>query len=386
MTSEGSPAHAVAAVGDGTYHTLVGACRVARARRAVGVGTDDILASMIRRTPDLGGVLGFPARSSSTSYALPSMYQPGGLVGEGEVEVLGVMRQAHWEVFGVSSQRRPGQAACPQWDMEAIAVVKRSLVAARSAGLPWAGNRQLFDELLADREGAAMKLLREHRVNMAMLDEAARRAWPAEIRDPPRLEMVHNLAYWGLLIPAGTLDPKRRRPNLLSIFTSFFADASVILAMLERAAIIEAVRTGHARVSTAHLILSVLRFEEEIAASGLLFLPSYAQANAPILSTYGSSYRHRLEVASKIDSIGPTASRKRRRPWRVDPRNPSWTANAAEVADRARDLAGGGSRAGSLHLLQAALSGAGDEGESLLRPLGLDPVEVLADIAQRLRA
>jgi hypothetical protein len=389
MISEGLPAKTVAVVGEGTYHILVGACRIARARRAARIGTDDILVSMIRRTPELGGVLGFPAPSSSTRNESTSIYRLADFGTERKVEALGVMRQAHWEVFGVSPQShagRVGKANDPEWDIEAVVAFERSLAAAKSAGLSWVGNHFLLDELVADVEGAAMKLLREHRVNMEMLDEAARRAWSAGTRDRPRLEMVDYLAYWGLLMDVDASNSGRHRSKWLSKFTSIFADSSVILAILERAAIIEAVRVGHVKVSIAHLILSVLRFEEEITASGFHFLPPYAQVNAPVLSTRGCSYRHCLEVVSRIDPVGPTAPRKSRRPWRADSRNPVWTANAAEVADRARGLAGGGSMAGSIHLLESALSGADDQGESLLRLFRLDPAEVRADIAQRLRA
>lgn len=381
MTSQWMPPGGATTVDRGVYHMLVGACRVARTRGAARIGTDDVLVSMLRRSPELGGVPGFPARPAATTGTPPA--PPVRAQDEHEAEALRTMRQAHWEVFGLSTGRDSGRSS-PDWDAGAVAVVGRSLAAARSVGQSWAGGRQLFDALLADEGGAALRLLRGNRVDLALLDEAARRTWPDQGGAEPWSLMVDQLTAWGLLLPAGAPLSGRRRTGLLSAVTSFLGDASLVLAMLERAALIEAVRLGHARVSVGHLVVAVLRFEEETVGSGLRWAPAFAAVNAPVLGPLGLRYRDGLAIVAAAEPGGPIAAPKRGRRWRSDPRNPPWTAAAAQAADSARDRAGRGADAGSLHLLWGALSGADDEGRSLLRAMNGDPEAVRAEVSRHL--
>lgn len=374
-------------VSGGVYWMLRGACRVAAELRQPEIGSDSILISLMNHFPAFRKVFGnaFPQVREGGGARVTQNGGPIALSADDELQLLRVMREVHWQVFGWE----PAEGS-PQWAEEAHEAVRRAMVVAVVQSGPWVGPDHLLESLLGDSGNAASHLVERQRVDLELLTEVARRTWPDPGGEPPRRGMVDVLSRAGVLTDSGRGRGRQSVSMAQRLASGVFrvvAQTSPVLAFLEDEAIAETVRMGHDRTTATHLILAVLLFEEELADSGLRPVPQYEPSCEVVLSSFGLDRRSLSATAASDAQVGEIAPPQRRRSWRSSPKNPPWTLTAARMADSARTMAraGQGLPAGSAHLLYAVLSDPDDAGRSLLREHGADPTEVVARLARRLQ-
>ena len=108
---------------------------------------------------------------------------------------------------------------------------------------------------------------------------------------------------------------------------SWFAQASDILAALEIEAVRQAVRLAHSQVTSAHLVLAVLSFDEQMAFDGGELPESQALANAPFLGEFNITLQAAITMMWDSGEAGvlPDARPERRRALRSRIGNPTWS-------------------------------------------------------------
>lgn len=358
---------------------LLGACRVARRQRTSSVRADHLLVSLLRHEPELRRVLTFrtPDPEMADRRLGPSHLVIGGMSPELELELQGALREAHWKVFGLAGRsivRRPPPT--PPWDPEASDAVALALRLAASRGLSWSGENHLLEALLAEPGNSAGRFLRQRRVDLSMFDEAARRLWPPTYEEARFPAVAYFLRECGVLVDP--THPGRKTGRWLALFTRLAGHASPVLVALEHEAIIQAVRLAQAQVTTAHLLLAIILFEEEMATTGLRPRTELLRANDIVLLRYGVSYGSAVANAAAATAVGAVAPPRRGRPWRTKPDNPPWTVAAADAAERARTMAAvSGVPEGSLHLLLSILERSDEVAARLMVDLDVDVAEVI---------
>jgi hypothetical protein len=306
---------------------------------------------------------------------------------EAELELMRITREVHWQVFGWASAET--SSSVPQWADEVHTAVRLAMAIAVARGAPRVGADHLLEALLANSTNTASHFLRRQGVDLELLTEVAQQTWPVAGGEPPRRALAELLNRVGVLIEPGRESQQRSTAltrRLAAGAIRLFTQTSPVPSFLEDEAIAETVRLGHDRTTLTHLILAVLVFEEEMAASGLRPTSEYMPACDFVLRPFGLDREFVSVTVASIPQEGMIAPPQRRRSWRSSPKNPPWTLTASRAAEAARSVAPSGSKVplGSAHLLNAVLSDPDDSGRRLLREHSVDPVAVQDLLARRL--
>jgi hypothetical protein len=253
-------------------------------------------------------------------------------------------------------------------------------------GAPWMGSDHVLQALLADPQNSAGVLVEREKMDPRLLVDVARMTWPTEGGAAPVQRLAVEMNQAGVLLDPNWAD--RRRPVMDRLAARVAGRAngtSPALALLESEAAAETIRLGHDRTTLTHLVMAVISFEAEMAASGLRPVPEYSPACDYVLHPRVDRDQAIL-AAALTRPEGEAAPPGRRRRVRNDYRHPPWTVAAARAADEARRLAwsAGKAPAGSAHLLSAVLSDPDDAGRRLLRDLSVDPAEIQRRLTERL--
>lgn len=370
-------------VGGGVYWTLHSACRDVARSHQTRIGADAVLVSMMRRYPDLGGLLGLmPVPRVSVRCDQVSADADCELYQAAELGLSRVMRDVRWRVFGWA---KPG---APEWEDEVFAALRLAMATAVAQDARWVGADHLLEALLTDPSNSASRYIREKGVDLDLLGAVAERIWRGGDSERPRSELVDLLGKIGYFTNSGqgsgrSLALKKRWMTWL---IRLLAQTTPVLAFLESEAVAETVRLGHDRTTLIHLIMAALALEEEIQAGGLYLKDEYRLANDLVLIPQGIDRERALVVAASMPQEGAIAPPQSRRSVRNSSKNPPWTESAARAVETARRMgrSGGKIAEGSAHLLYAALTDSDDSGRRLLRELSVDPVAVQDLLSRRL--
>ena len=376
-------------VGAPLYQLLLVTTRRADLTGSRAIGTDHLLASLMLDVPGLQAVFDAPGPdlAKALSRRTREGWQPATTAWTtGGWEALGALREAHWTAtVRWRRPRRLERLDAPRWEQEVQEAVERALHHARRDGRAWAGQADLVDGLLDDPGNRAGDFLRENHVDPASARGQIGRVWPR--RDvAPRTPMAVFLRRMGCLTDPAEPDARPTRGyRFAARLNPLFAEAGPILSELEEQAVVQGIRLEQRRVTTAHLVLAVLAFEQELRVTGLRPAGPAAEASVPVLFDLGAVHSAAPAIAARIEARGEPAPERKRRAIRARADETRWTVGAADACDRAREAGGRrGVGAGSLHLLRAALAGRDDAGRRLVTGLGLDPHRVLAAIDARL--
>ena len=379
----------VASVGAGLYQLLLVTTRRADLAQNEAIGTDHLLAGLMLAVRPLQAV--FDPPGPDVAAALSRRTRAGWRAAttastSAGWEALGALREAHWNAtVGWPRPRRIAHRSAPAWEQEVQEAVERALHHALAQGRGWAGEADLFAGLLDDPGNRAGDFLRENRVDRESARARIDRVWPDRTAGP-RTPIADVLRKMGVLTdPAAPDAPTGRGGRFAARVIPLFAGAGPLLAELERQTVVQAIRVNQRSVTSAHLVLAVLAYEQQLRVTGLRPTGPAAAGSRPVLLELGASYPDAPGVAARIEAQGPPAPARKGRAVRARADGTQWTEAAADACDRAR--AAGGRRgvgAGSLHLLRAALTGTDDTGRRLLTGLGLDPERVLTAVGTRL--
>lgn len=384
MNESGSPPSVQA--GGRLWAALVAACRSARSGSNKKLHTDHILFALVLRgtaSPEierpaqrhLRRSLRDMAGSSDLSGDYP-LAAPSTPYSEAEA----ALREAWWaSAKGTWSGGKYSTEI--NWSSDSLEAVMKALGRAGSLGIRCAGPAHLLEAILSDPRGPAASLLNEHGVDLKRAIQAAYLKTPIDSSDEPNTPVVNTLRIFRVIPGSSAIVLAFAR--VLTSYTLRLSRLGAVQLALEHEAIRQAVRVGAERVTTAHLLFALLALDEQLEEVQVALPERVAMSNrgGAILRTFGVSLRAVPSHGTELRDPGPVTPRHRRRLWRSNPRNPPWTAVAANAADRAPQLAGGGP-VGSTALLQASLAESGGAAALLLRSLGVEPDEVLARTKQ----
>lgn len=310
------------------------------------------------------------------------------------LEVRGALREAAWMVARGDRGNRP-LVATAGWRPDVEAALDAALAMAAADGVQHVGPRYLLAAVLADASNGARDLLRACGVDPSRLSAAAQ-ANRLPGRDEPLLAAVEKLA--GLrVLPTGSrasglvYAPLRPLARLTSV--------DPMLVALEMEAVRQAVRVGSEQVHTGHLLLAMLEMDRNLQVAGATLPDQLAvvSGGGQVLAEHGVDHQAAAVcVEALVVAVEPAVRAipgpwwwkpGQRRWWRVVAADPQWAISAGDAADRAQsDARSQGTRAGSSHLLVAALADAVGPAARVLRELGAAPEAVAQEAARQLRA
>lgn len=242
------------------------------------------------------------------------------------------------------------------------AALGQMLVSAHEFGVTWANETHMLMGLLRDPGNRASEALLERRLDR---DELIARlaVHPSARQDgEPNMRSVDGLRNLGMLDkPAGRGWGSRIARRLTS-----GGFGSPVVPTVRMEAERQAVRLGHSRVTTAHLLLAMLVVDDQVTTAGHRFRDEVARVNAgaELLRTRGATASAVFDAVADLirTGDGPQADS-----LALD--------NGAEKAlTRARLLAHErkSPSTGTTHLLAAVLADPDDPCHSLLSAMGVD--------------
>ncbi|GIJ24578.1 Clp protease N-terminal domain-containing protein [Micromonospora lutea] len=376
-------------MGGGVYSVLRRAAREAVRLKKTTIGVDDVLFGMLGRHPLLRSVIPVRPqqpprrRRSEASNVLTGDVE---LSGELTLEVVRAMREAYWRSFGWPGPARDRFAEALGWEAPAVAVLRLAAHLAVRRRAPYVGSPHVLEALLEDPGRHAHEYLVSDQIVPGRLDAVVARLWPQGDREPPRPGLAGPLQEVGVIAREPGRKTGRLKRGLVLSVARLFAETTPALNWLELEAVAETVRLGHDRTSPAHLMMGVLVLEEEMQAGDLRPVSPSDAANEMLLGRLGVTRQDAALRVAKASYGTELAESRPKRSWQTERNNPPWTAAAARIAERARELANLGARmpAGSAHLVYAAVSDSDDTGRELLADLGVDPRAVRDLAAARL--
>lgn len=379
-------------VGSQSRQVLYSACRRARVHRAGHIGTEHVLYGILLRVRWDSAWAALPRTLKERDRSSgPAPADPDGDGSVPDVEVLGSLREAAW-MTARRDRRKRRHTPTPGWHPEVGAALGAALASAAADGVRHAGPRYLLAGVLADPRSGARELLRSCGVDPSRLLAAAR-ADHLPGRDAPLKTAVEKLE--GLRV----LETRSRASTLVYAPLRPLARLTRVdpmLVALEMEAVRQAVRAGATQLHTGHLLLAALELDRNLQAVGATLPEPLAAVNGAggVLAEHGVDYRTVAACAETLAvpleptvRVGPGPwwwKPSRRRWWRVVAGDPPWAISAGTAADRAlADAQNQRTRAGSSHLLVAALAVPDGPASRLLRQLGADSQTVAAETARR---
>ncbi|GIJ16653.1 Clp protease N-terminal domain-containing protein [Micromonospora gifhornensis] len=374
-------------IGGGAYSVLRRAGREAARLKKTSIGVDDVLFGLLGRYPPLRTVI--PLRSHPQPQGGEKSPDPADdveLSVESTLEVVRAMREAYWRSFGWPGPARDRFAEVVGWDAAAVAVVRLAAHLAVRRRAAYVGSHHLLEALLEDPGRRADEYLARDRIVPGQLDDVVAQLWPKGDREPPRPGLAGPLGEIGVLVRETGRKTGYLKRALATWVVRLFAETTPALSWLELEAVAETVRLGHDRTSPAHLIMGALVFEEEMQAGEMRPASPSDAANEVLLGRFGAVRQDASLRAAETVCGSEIAGPRRKRSWQTERNNPPWTAAAARIAERARELSTLGARvpAGNAHLVYAAVTDADPGGRQLLADLGVDPSAVRDLAADRL--
>ncbi|MFI5484229.1 Clp protease N-terminal domain-containing protein [Micromonospora echinaurantiaca] len=373
-------------IGGGLYSVLRRAGQEAVRLKKLSIGSDDLLFGLLGRYPPLRAAIPVRPQPEETGEPPhPSPVDPE-LSVELTVELTRAMREAYWRAFGWPGPARDRFAGTPGWEPEAAAVLRVAAHLAVRRRAPSVGSNHLLEALLETPGSRAGQHIAQAGLLPGRLDDVAARIWPRGDREPPRSGLAGPLRRIGVLAGPDPVPAGRLTARLVASASRLLTQTTPALGWLELEAVAETVRLGHDRTAPAHLIMAVLVLEEETRAGELRPAAPSGAANEILLSRFGLARQEVGLVVAGKGHGGEFAGPQPRRAWRTDRNNPPWTAAAARIAERARELStlGGRVPAGAAHLVYAALTDPDDSAPRLLGELGADPSAIRGLAAHRL--
>jgi hypothetical protein len=343
--------------------------------------------------PDGAGPDGAGPEGAGPEDRSPSPIAAGGAGDPLDREVDAALREAAWRSSRLV-RRRP--VPPPGWHPAVRTVLRRTLSEAGAAGVSYPGLRYLLEAVLADPDGQARALLRSCGLDKRALVAEVDGSGDAMMVDEPPNAIAAGLAEFRLT--EGSADRATFPERFMRMFTRR-TRVDVMQIALELEVIRQAVRLGSGQVTTVHLVLATLELDRNLAEVGANLAASLIPANegGRVLAEHGIDYSAAASGAAEL-TVGPEPvaaevpgpwwwRTRRRRWWRTSRRNPPWAGSASQAADiAATDAASRRTRAGSSHLLVAALADPGGAAARLLRRLGADPEGIAEETARRLSA
>jgi hypothetical protein len=359
---------------------------LARAYQRVGradqtsptVGTQHLLLALLDGTPSAAGLLN---RDSGALKAVISFKDEtvwlsedaGGNHPPVASAVTALLREAEWVAHQKTKPRdksaQPDDQYQPLLPSEAlIAALGRMLVFAHELGVSWAHETHLLMGLLQDPGNRASEALLERRVDRDALVSALGGHPSARQDGKPNMLSVDGLRNLGMLDHPGG----RGWGGRLGRWLTSGGYGSPVVPLVRAEAERQAVRLGHSRVATVHLLLAMLVLDDQLTTTGRRFRDTVAQVNtgAELLRTRGATSSAMFNAVADLIVTGD-------RPQVGSPA-PTMEVNAEKALTRARLLANERKcpSTGTTHLLTALLADPDDPCHSLLSAIGVDVEEL----------
>ncbi|MEO3828792.1 Clp protease N-terminal domain-containing protein [Actinomadura sp. B10D3] len=247
-----------------------------------------------------------------------------------------------------------------------VAALGRMLVSAHELGLAWANETHLLMGLLHDPGNRASEALLERRLDRDEL--LARLAVHPTAREDgrPNMRSLDGLRNLGMLDHS----PSRGWGGRIGRWLTSGGHGSPVVPTVRSEAQRQAARLGHSSVTTAHLLLSILVLDDQIAIAGHRFRDGVAQVNmgGELLRTRGATPSAVLGAVADLIPAGDRAGSL----------NPNVEGSAEKALTRARLLANErkSPSTGTTHLLSAVLADPDDPCHAVLAAIGLDVEEL----------
>ena len=393
MASADSPA-GFARVGASTAGALAKACRLAVRHPTSTIGTDHLLVSLAQRMglwvtfrPHMRDLK--QALSQQRYYDSESAVPAGQSVTDLDLEVDGALREIRWQVFESGFYGVAADSPKPRISLAVREALRRSLVNSGARGIRWSGSAYLLDAVFADRGNRAHRLLTHCHIEPELMLRAIDKCFARTPRstsdpfadDPRHDQVIRLLDSFGILPPPDCSRPGRLMRRLLGAYCARRARATPMLTALELDADNQAARLDHPQVTTAHLLLTILNLDEQLATvqdrpPGALV---EERTGGQILVAHGVTFqtaRRHLARRPVIDL--PVAAS----PFGPQARSHKWANEAVRAGMATR--ADGRTTGFSTRLLIAALADLNASAAQLIRGMNVDPSAVVADAQRRL--
>lgn len=360
------------AFGAETFAVFVDAYRLASKKRVACIPEEAILIALVEKYPSLRREFGTIAESGRRELSAQTIPLRGGLDRpafselETSDEFASDLREIAWTVRPVASGLHE-----PPWSHAVIDTLQVVGASARSRLAAWVRLRDIVDGLFDSPSSRVREILERWSIEPFRFRARISALWPPESIARPYTPTVDALGFLGT--GKGADAGGSRIGAAIARVVSWYGRTTPVLACLESEAVRQAVRLGHDRLTTAHLLLGVLSFNDQIRQS----------AGRGSLSAFGSrsliDFRVTLEdvvtnVSSEWENVG-AAPRSRRHPIETRRGNPRWSASAAQATASARSRTRQAPAESHSDVLVAAI--AEYEGASLaLRTVGVDADQV----------
>ncbi|MCQ0003805.1 Clp protease N-terminal domain-containing protein [Actinomadura madurae] len=248
------------------------------------------------------------------------------------------------------------------------AALGRMLVSAHELGVAWANETHLLMGLLHDPGNRASEALLERRLDRDELIARLAVLPTARQNGKPNTLSLDGLRNLGMLDHA----PSRGWGGRIGRWLTSGGHGSPVVPTVRSEAQRQAVRLGHSSVTTAHLLLSILVLDDQIAIAGHRFRDGVAQVNgaAELLRTRGATPSAVLGAVAELIPAGD-------RP-QAGSLTPDMEGSAEKAVTRARLLANErkSPSTGTAHLLSAVLAEPDDPCHAVLSAVGVDVEEL----------
>ncbi|MEW2359436.1 Clp protease N-terminal domain-containing protein [Spirillospora sp. NPDC029432] len=337
-----------------------------------GVGTEHLLFALLKGQSAAVEVLVPKAGAAGSLMGVVAHRHPGQWIsedggGDPAPAAAALLREAEWSARkkreGRTGDEQPGAPAPPSAAL--AAAIDRALLSAREHGAARAGTTHLLIGLLQDPGNRASEALEERGLDRR--EVLARLAVHPSAREDgtPNALSVDGLRNMGLLTRRG------RFWGGLAAKLSGGGHGSPMVPTVRLEAERQAVRLGHATVTTVHLLVAMLVLDEQLAAAGDRLRDDLAGLNgaAGLLRERGATAAAAAAASAGLAPAGEFVP---------DEDGPAWRALA-----RARRLAQerGDASTGTVHVLTALLDDPDDPCGGLLASIGVDVAELRRALA-----
>jgi len=363
-------------VGMDSQYLFTNACKKARLSDTRAVSSEWVLWALLERARrldgafvKLSGVVACVLRRRRWLDVKAGLGGPGTV---GEMSMLGgaTLREAQWRAFP------PSLVVPPRfWSWHVVRALEASVDLARADGVPWLGPRHVVDGFLDPSNVELREFLHHCESSIEMVRDGFHEVWPLRAAGRP------HLPTWEALRMGRYLDARRVAPRVNTVamvlrYISVQSKSTPPVVMLEIEAVRQAVRLGHDRLTTAHLLLAVLSLNEQMMlAEDMTGSSDIVHARlAECGVTLDEAIAH-LPVELERDAVRPVGKKAMARP-RFG--GPAWSSQVVVATDQAGAATRNTSVAAQVSAFTtAAVSDNDGAAAELLRRMGVSPGDVI---------